>query len=56
MVVTGAPRPSVIDQIHDQWRRDNGYSGEPQAPSKPQAASKASSTDSQEAPSSKSQA
>ena len=43
-------RPSVIDEIHDQWCRDNGYSGKPQAPStEPQASSKASSTDSQEA-------
>ena len=31
-------RPSVIDEIHDQWCRDNGYSGTPQASStKPQA-------------------
>ena len=31
-------RPSVIDEIHDQWCRDNGYSGKPQASStKPQA-------------------
>ena len=31
-------RPSVIDEIHDQWCRENGYSGTPQASStKPQA-------------------
>jgi len=31
-------RPSVIDEIHNQWCRNNGYSGTPQASStKPQA-------------------
>ena len=35
MVATGPSRPSVIDEIHDQWCRDNGYSGKPQAPSNP---------------------